>query len=487
MKPCHLLFLCSFVLVSGAPPLAPAEQSVVDAVSARQLEAHVSFLASDALEGRDTPSKGLDAAAEYIASQFRRLGIEPANGDSYFQAAPYFSVRPTMQGFELTFEQDGKKVTVEPGHCGANTLSALSLEGFEVTLVRLESQSAPLPEQAAVAGKAVVIDTGGQRAAWMMRKRDDLLAMGPAVVLTAGPVMPGRPRLVPATAPGVPVVTVNDEGFRGVVAALAAGTPARVTVKIPAPAKEELKLRNVAGLLRGGDPKLKDTYVVLSAHYDHVGVLPQGTGDRINNGANDDASGVATVLAAAEAMTHAGRRPARSVVFALWFGEEKGLLGSRYYVSHPLFPLASTVADLNFEQMGRTDDPEGSMAGKLTATGYDYSTLGSTLEQAASATGITAWKHERNSDNYFAASDNQAFADAGVPAATIVVAYKYPDYHRPGDEWQKLDYQNFEREARTAALMAWRVAESAEAPRWNESNPKAERYVKAWRALAAGK
>jgi hypothetical protein len=67
------------------------------------------------------------------------------------------------------------------------------------------------------------------------------------------------------------------------------------------------------------------------------------------------------------------------------------------------------------------------------------------------------------------------------------VAYKYPDYHRPGDEWQKLDYQNFEREARTAALMAWRVAESAEAPRWNESNPKAERYVKAWRALAAGK
>src|SRR5262249_18763676 len=117
--------------------------------------------------------------------------------------------------------------------------------------------------------------------------------------------------------------------------------------------KPVIKLRNVVGLLRGSDPALKDSYLIVSAHYDHIGVRPTGEGDRINNGANDDGSGTVSVIELASALAGLKQRPRRSIVFITWFGEEKGLVGSRYYGRHPLFPLEKTVAMVNLEQVGR--------------------------------------------------------------------------------------------------------------------------------------
>ena len=165
------------------------------------------------------------------------------------------------------------------------------------------------------------------------------------------------------------------------------------------------------------------------------------------------------------------------------FGEERGLLGSRYYGRHPIFPLARTVADVNLEQVGRTDSSEGSQVNRASLTGFDFTDLGQTFKKAGELTGIEVYKHEQNSDAFFGRSDNQALADAGVPAHTLCVAFEYPDYHQPGDHWDKVDYVNLARTARMVALALCLVARSETAPKWNEANPKTARYVEAWRKL----
>ncbi|HLM56196.1 MAG TPA: M28 family peptidase [Pyrinomonadaceae bacterium] len=336
------------------PPESPkaAPPAALDGVSADSLRGHVSFLASDLLEGRRTPSRGLDLAAEYVAAQFRRAGLEPAGDDGYFQTAPWGEV------------------------------AKLSRRPRELS-----------PEEAA------------------------------------------------------------------------------------------LKVRNVAGILRGSDPKLKDEYVIVSAHYDHIGVRPETEGDRVFNGANDDASGTAGVIETAAALARMSPRPRRSVLFLAFCAEEHGLLGSRWYGLHPLVPLARTVAQLNLEVIGRTGHDESSQAGTLAMTGFDYSDVGALLSKAGEAAGVRVYKHPTNSDAFFGRSDNQSLADAGVPAHTVSVGYMYPDYHKPGDEWQKLDYANMERVVRAVALAVIDLADAPQPPRWNEQNPKAARYVEAWKKL----
>jgi len=327
--------LCACFLLQAA--LNSSEQQLIDAITPAELRAHVSFLASDPLEGRDTPSKGLDVAAEYIASEFRRAGLQPAGDDGYFQTA----------------------------------------------------------------------------------------------------------------------------SFQGA------------------------KVRNVAAILPGADRKLKKTFLMVSAHYDHVGKKGAGAEERIYNGANDDASGISSMLALAEAFARLSERPKRSLLFIAYYGEEKGLVGSHYYAAHPLVPLTRTEADLNLEHMGRTDDTEGPSLRRLSITGFDYSTLAGWLQAAGEETGVTIYKHAKNSDPFFARSDNQALADAGVPAHTLVAAFIFPDYHQPGDHWEKLDYENMAALTRTIAVALDRLANSFQKVEWNANNPQAASYVEAARELNA--
>lgn len=343
-----LLLVVSYGWAAADKPwpatISPNRRIALDHISADSLRGHLSFIASDLLEGRGTPSRGLDVAAEYIAAQFRRAGLDPAGDEGYFQTA-----------------------------------------------------------------------------------------------------------------------TVTARGSE---------TPQKV--------------RNVIGMLRGSDPALRDTYVLITAHYDHLGMRAVGEGDLIFNGANDDGSGTVSVVELAGALASMKQRPKRSVVFMTFYGEERGLLGSRYYGAHPLFPIERTVAEINLEQVGRTDDTEGPRVSGASMTGFDFSEIGPIFEAAGKATGIEVTKHPRNSDAFFSRSDNQALADLGIPAHTLCTAYIYPDYHRVSDHWDKVDYANMAKVLRAVALGVTMIADSPREPTWNADNPKAAKYLAAWKTHHGG-
>jgi Zn-dependent M28 family amino/carboxypeptidase len=277
--------------------------------------------------------------------------------------------------------------------------------------------------------------------------------------------------------PAPPQVTVRDGALAEQWRGLADGTP--VSATIPAPGVEKVSVKNVAGILRGSDPVLRDTYVLVTAHYDHIGARPAGEGDLINNGANDDASGTATVMELAEAFLRAGVKPKRSILFIALFGEERGLLGARFYARHPLVPVKQTIANFNFEHMGRTDDSEGPRLKKFNLTGFDFSTFSAIVKAGAARAGVEVWKHEKNSDGFFGASDNAAFADVGIPAHTASVTYMFPDYHQVGDHWDKIDYDNMRTVVQGSALALLDLANTATPPEWDKSNPRVARYAAA--------
>jgi Peptidase family M28 len=473
----------------GAPSLA---QRIAARLRPNDLKADVSFLASDALQGRATPSPGLDMAAEYIAAQFRRAGLEPVGDDGYFQTAHYQSVKPNPEGLRFSLGS----VTAADGAVTIQEAAATDLENapaFKVSLAdtaALESLSADQ-----VRGKVLLVEAaqaGGRGAAGFQAQRLLMSAaakLEPALVVIVRPVAQpanggggGRAQLRDAAlpAPKTPILTVGD---KAVFDALAAAKPgpleSGVTVHIAAPLLQAVNVRNVAGLLRGTDPQLNDTFVIVTGHYDHLGVRPNASPDSIYNGANDDASGTSSVIEIANAITAIGEKPRRSILFMTVFGEEIGGYGARWYTSHPIFPVAKTIADINLEHLGRTDDLEGPNVGKFNLTGFDYTDIAATFAKAGSETGVQVVKHPTKSDSFFGRSDNATFADAGIPSTTLSVSYEFPDYHQPGDEWQKLDYDNLAKVDTTVALGILAIANSDQVPQWNKENPKTARYVQA--------
>ncbi|HKD10053.1 MAG TPA: M28 family peptidase [Bryobacteraceae bacterium] len=463
---------------------AQMPQQIAGHLTADALKADVSFLASDALQGRGTPSPGLDIAAEFIASQFRRSGLEPAGDDGYFQTAQYKNVTPSAEPVVLT-TNDAK---ANPAMISVQDPVALDLT--EVAITRATADIATLTAFTVdqVRGRAMVLDlpapaqtAGGGRGGAMavFRLLPILTKLKPAaiLILSATPGITTRiARLRDASADVTPVITVWDPDFRASLNA----KPAGLSIHIPAPTEAPVKLRNVLGALRGSDPRLKDTYLLLTAHYDHLGVRENSPGDdHIFNGANDDASGTASVIEIAHALALLPQHPKRTIVFMTQYGEELGDLGSRYYAQHPVFPLARTIADINLEQLGRTDDTRGPQVGMLNLTGFDYTNIPASLSKAADTVGIRVVNDEKNSGPYFTRSDNAAFAAAGVPSTTLAVAYDFPDYHKAGDEWPKLDYDNMAKVDLAIALAALDLANSDSVPEWNAANPATARFIKA--------
>jgi Zn-dependent M28 family amino/carboxypeptidase len=276
-----------------------------------------------------------------------------------------------------------------------------------------------------------------------------------------------------------PRITLHSPRLAKVFQAMPAGpSMATLSLRSGEPKQRTAKVRNVIGVLRGSDPLLKKTFVILSAHYDHLGIGPvNSSGDRIYNGANDDGSGAVSVIEIASALATLKPRPKRTLVFMTFYGEEHGLVGSRYFVEHPVVPLEKTVVDINLEQVGRTDDSDGPRVAAATVTGYDYSDVASILRQAGQAVGVDVLKHPTKSDSYFGASDNASFARAGIPAHTISVAYMFPDYHGADDEWEKIDFANMAKVDRMAALGLITIADGP-APTWNQDNHRTAPYRK---------
>ncbi|HEX6182458.1 MAG TPA: M28 family peptidase [Pyrinomonadaceae bacterium] len=501
-------------------------RAALEQVSAESMRGHLSFLASDALEGRRTPSRGLDIAAEYIAAQFRRAGLEPVGNDGYFQTASWSLSARDASAFRMSFGGAAPAPGVRPEQLGVGFSIAgfslwepegeLSLSGARLLKLDYANVPAGLTREQ-VGGRVVVtelpaIPRGDQaRALQVLREQNDFLArmreLGARLVLSfdrrserarggrapriIDPEGRGSSRNAPELGLGgtqtAPLVVVYGAEASRFFDSLPAGEgAATLDARIPAPVETPIKVRNVAGILRGSDPALKETYVIVSAHYDHIGVregCDASREDCINNGANDDGSGTVGVIELASALSKLKVRPKRSILFLTFFGEELGLVGSRYYGRHPLVPLKQTIAQLNMEQIGRTDDSEGPQVGTLAVTGFDFSDVGATLQRAGETEGVRVYKHPTKSDSYFSRSDNQSLADAGIPAHTAGVTFQFPDYHAVGDHWDKIDYANMAKVTRAVGRAALLVADSAQEPRWDEQNPKAAAYVEAWKKL----
>jgi hypothetical protein len=231
---------------------------------------------------------------------------------------------------------------------------------------------------------------------------------------------------------------------------------------------DELFDVNVGGILWGSDPERAGEMVIVSAHFDHLGVRPprpgtpaEAEGDSIYNGADDDGTGVAAVLEIARSMAEDGPGD-RTVLFLLVTGEEIGILGTRWYLQNPVFPLDSTVANLNIEMVGRPG-PDYGGAGRGWLTGYERSTMGEMFANA----GLPIIPDPFPDRGLFFGSDNIGFAMAGIPAHTVSSSDLNDDYHTPDDEIDRIDFESMTQVVESL-VSAVRVLTDGEAPMWKE-------------------
>ncbi len=492
-----ILLLASCVTLLLA---AGGDRIALDSISADELKGDLSFLASDTLRGRFTPSPELDVAAEFIASKFRAAGLEPGGNHEYFQTAEMIS-RQVSTALSALHVNVGSVSVLAPAEAIEVREQSSAAHILRAPVIVVAPEDGDQLDEASVKGKVVMVaqpefdrltdrQKEGLRALHRMVVSSDALLEVRVVQKKPPAAQPRLLSLSQAQERRVPEIAVTSERLWNMLTRSKTAPPRMtLSVRLGAPNDRKVVLKNVIGILRGSDPVLKNTCVLLTAHYDHIGTADtagpfavsqpkKDASDRIYNGANDDGSGTVSVIEIARAIARLNPRPRRSIVFMTFFGEELGEVGAKFYASHPIFPPDKTVADLNLEQLGRTDSTTGPQVGTVTMTGYQYSDLAKFLEQAGSETGIKIYEDQDASDEYFVRSDNEALAKIGIPAHTIAVAYEFPDYHAVGDEWQKIDYDNMAKVDRMLALAVWNLANSAAAPQWNADNPKAAPYRK---------
>jgi aminopeptidase YwaD len=417
-------------LASAAAVERGGTHSAPPAITEASIRAHMSFLASDALNGRGSGTRDEWITAEYLGSAMLRLGLEPMGGEAGFvqeievqrfalQAPPVL----TAGTQELTH---GREMLVR-AVVGTRVSGALRRfsEGGEVPPGAAVILDGPVPQGATVAlGRAAIVlqrETPALRARWA--------TMGESLPPVAGQVVG-----VPAgAARGATWVTL-DEASHAAVLALPEGTDIAVRADVQPAART--KTWNAVGRLSGADPAGASDVVVLSAHLDHVGARPASEAepgaDVIYNGADDDASGVVAVLEIAKTLAE-GPRPRRTVVIAFFGSEEAGGYGARYFVDRPVVPLTDIAANLHFEMVGRPDPlvPPGT----LWLTGYERSTLGVSL----AANGARLVADPRPDQRFFERSDNIQFARRGVVAHTVSSYGLHREYHQPSDEMRHIN------------------------------------------------
>ncbi len=447
--------------------------AAAETITAADLRLRIGALADDSMRGRDTPSPELEKAARHIADAFLSYGLLPAAGDSYLQTYPLTYSAPGPP--------DGQSVRLEGAGGGALDPSAFvalpgaAEAGAEGPLAATEPGEAP-------PGGAIALvhltTTNAQRALGSIR---DLLSAGAAGVLLAVDAPAeyfdglrrffARERLSvgePAELGG-PAVLVQIEALPAPLRdALARGGPPagayRASIRTSARIRRA-EAFNTIGWIEGSDPRLRDEYVIFTAHMDHVGVGPPVAGDSIYNGADDDASGTATVMELAEAFASLPTPPRRSLVFMTVSGEEKGLLGSAWYAEHPVFPLESTVANLNIDMIGRN------WRDTVVAIGREQSSLGNTLERVVAAhpeLGLTMIDDPWPQENFYRRSDHFNFARKGVPILFFFTG-THQDYHRPGDEADRILYEKTSRIARLIFFLGLEIADAPDRPVWDQA------------------
>lgn len=474
---------CSALLVLAAFAASPSISAALQAgpgahsdalpnstpeITRAEIEHHVRFLASDELRGRFTGTEEAARAARYLAAALRAAGVEPAGDDGTFlQRVPFERVRAKQAPELAVVLTTGAPFTAEFGAdfdlpAGVDAAT----EGLRVVVVHNEGELPATPDAHAalfVDGnlgerRRILGDSGGR--AWGLR-----VAPGRTKRGTAKSTSPEWSRASAPRGAGDAWLTLNGDLLEHARAGRIASL--KLTTHFE---HETLPTYNVVGVLRGEGPLAKET-VVLSAHYDHLHAQddgettsPEAGGpkDVIYNGADDDASGCATVLELAGAFG-AAPRPARTLVFLLATGEEIGLVGTNYYLDHPVRPLADTVANLNFEMLGRPDEKIGG-PGKLWLTGFELTNLGA----ACAGAKLDVALDPRPEQHFFERSDNIAFVQRGIVGQTFSTYNLHTDYHRVSDEADTLDYAHMETCARTARAAVALVAEGQLRPAWLE-------------------
>ncbi len=504
------------------------------------LERDIRFLGSDSLRGRATGSPGLKKAAAYIANHFRRAGlVKMGHNNSYLQSVPLHgqTIRPSTM---LTISAAGKKHTFTYGHdfllIRTGELSLLTrptplvFAGYGINAPEYEYNDYRAID---AAGKVVVVLEGepfspvdssyfegavpsvysspesklrlalangafgliiipGSAWNWTRLKREysfEDVSLPGAVSSTTGLFITDSLSRI--------LFSGERESYESLLARAGNNTlrafELHKTVTLHSVVqRREFVSRNVIGLWPGADEKLADSYVLVSAHYDHLGVGPPVAGDSIYNGVSDNAVGTAVVLELARRFSSLDYRPRRSILFLLLTGEEKGLLGSRYYTRHPPVPLYKTVAAFNVDglaAMGEFRD--------IYAIGAGQSDLGTLIRDVAAENGfrLAPLRYRRQMWELFARSDQISFARSGIPSTIIIEALSYRDipadqvlqrldqwyqerYHTPFDDLeQPMSMAALERYVSLLFHIVNRVANISTAPRWKEGAPYLNRRL----------
>jgi len=471
-----LLVAVSMACAQMAPREDEGAARAAALITAENLEMQLGVIAHDSMRGRDTPSPELMETALYIADQFRSFGLEPGAGSDYLQLYPMTRTRPAGAAQQkLSFS--GPAGTTELVYGAGFFVQATASEAEADGSVVLVESAEDMP---AASGQIAIlrVTTANIRQVFGGRLRDAIRAAQPVGLVVVLDVPDaqferfrgflGSERVVygEVESDGIPVAFVAQrslpEGLAAQVAggAISDGWSARIQTRADISAEEA---PNTIGVLRGSDPELRDEYVLLTAHMDHVGVGRAVDGDSIYNGADDDGSGTVTVVEMARAFTSLERAPRRSIIFMTVSGEEKGLLGSRYYAENPTFPLENTVANINLDMVGRN------WSDTIVAIGMAESTLGSQVER------ISAGHPELNmaviddiwpEESFYTRSDHYNFARRGVPILFFFNG-THDQYHHPDDEVGLIDYDKMARIGRLVFYLGLEVASQDERPAWD--------------------
>ncbi len=502
-----LLMLAALALASaGAANLPLPTAEATSSITARDLKRHLSFLASDELGGRYTFSRSNLIAARYLASQLESYGYRGAARDgSFFQRVPLSYRSVDLAASRVTLNVSGAKREFKYADgflaetpAGINISGELVFVGNGVSSPRFNyDEYAGLK----VKGKIAVMTSGLPEPVKNVRLRDDeqaataALAHGAIGVIRvpdaqtlatwfgAAPQELGLPPKSTASGKVFPQITAGRELIKAIATAMgkesselisAAGKvrPAELAasaeIKLRVDVKDAPPAQNVAGILDGADAKLKDEYVVLSAHYDHLQTSDKG---EVYHGADDDGSGTVSVLEIAQAFS-LGPRPKRSILIVFHTGEELGLFGSEYNTDYePVVPLQKLVTDLNIDMVGRSR-PEGDNDPKdarLTDKNSIYiigaDKLSTELNKLNEETNQDTarlrfdytYNDERNPERFYYRSDHYNYAKHGIPIIFFFTGV-HRDYHQPGDVVEKIDFEKMERIDRMIFATGWRVA-----------------------------
>lgn len=524
----------------------PAAVDTLPPASAPAIRAHVEFLADDLLEGRLSGTRGYDIAAGYVASGFAQIGLRPGVADhGWLQPVALVESLSVLPPSRLVLHREsGVPIAMAPGKDflpgasldqpkvlatapvvfvgfgvsapdqGHDDLSGLDLKG-KVALVFGGAPSRFPPEvrahySAGLTKIQALVDRGAVGVLQIQTREDQVRTPWERLVQQswrsrmawvdeqgvangAWPQLAIRASISPAGAAAffADAPKTLDEAY----AAAEAGVPQAFDLPLAVEQERHSMIRprqsaNVVGVLEGADPQLKDEYVVISAHLDHVGRGAPIGGDAIYNGALDNASGIAVMLEAARLLASSPTRPRRSVIFLAVTAEESGLQGSDYFVQHPTVPREAIVANINIDMPVAL-----APLADVTAFGAENSTLGAVVQRAATAEGVALTPDSKPEEVVFVRSDQYSFVRAGIPALYIdegmrssdpaqdlaarVEAFRKDRYHQPGDDLsQAIDWPSLAMLARLNARVIADVANDDARPSWHPGNFFGETFAR---------